>query len=57
MNHLIAAESYMDLMRSGAHWAFELTLEAITAAVAWVFGRAPLRRKIEQHDREHHGAH
>lgn len=36
--HDAGGESYNDLLRSGPHWLFELTLEALTAPVAFALG-------------------
>jgi hypothetical protein len=33
-----SSESYGDLLRSGPHWLFELTLEALSAPLAFAFG-------------------
>lgn len=42
---------YTMLLQDGAHWAFELTIEGITAAIGFVIGRYFLRR----HDSKVHG--
>ena len=36
--HLTTAESYNDLLYSSAHWLFELTVELITAPIAFALG-------------------
>ena len=36
--HLTTAESYNDLPYSSAHWLFELTVELITAPIAFALG-------------------
>ena len=33
-----ASETYGELFRSGPHWLFELTIEAVTAPLAFVLG-------------------
>ncbi len=34
-SHVLASESYGELLRSGPHWLFELTLELLTAPLAF----------------------
>jgi hypothetical protein len=43
-------ETYTDLLSSRAHWAFELTLEALTSLVLFPLGVLYQR----WHDRKHH---
>lgn len=50
MIRVLASETYLDLVTDWAHWAFELTVEAVTAAVAYGFGKRAVRR----HDEKHH---
>jgi hypothetical protein len=47
------AETYMQLLGNVPHWAFELTVEAVSAAVGAVFARIWVKR----HDRKHHPKH
>jgi hypothetical protein len=44
------SEAYTDLLGSRAHWAFELTLEALTSVVLFPLGVLYQR----WHDRRHH---
>ncbi|QIG43323.1 hypothetical protein G5V58_11610 [Nocardioides anomalus] len=48
---LAESESYTDLLRSGPHWLFELTLEAVTTplafAIGWVWQKGILRHVHE----------
>ena len=37
-NHVPASEGYADLLRSGPHWLFELTVEAVSTPLAIAFG-------------------
>lgn len=37
---VLATEGYVDLLRSGPHWLFELTLELVSAPVVFLVGRA-----------------
>ena len=37
-SHMQASESYADLLHSRAHWLFELTVELLTAPVAFAAG-------------------
>lgn len=43
-----SSESYVDLLRSGPHWLFELTLEVVSAPVVFLAGRA-WRNGVLQH--------
>jgi hypothetical protein len=47
---VILAETYLQLLGNFPHWAFELTVEAVSAAVGAVFARFWVKR----HDRKHH---
>lgn len=50
MSHLLADESYWDLMRSVPHWMMEFTVEIVTGIVF-----APVWRLImRKHDAKHH---
>ena len=49
--HMTAAESYNDLLYSPAHWLFELTVELITAPIAFALGwlwRSTLLRHLHR---------
>lgn len=43
-----AGETYLDLLRSGPHWLFEMTLEVLTTPLAFLVGRA-WRRGLLNH--------
>jgi hypothetical protein len=45
------AETYWQLVRDPAHWVFELTVEAVTAVFAFIYGAFWVKR----HDRKKHG--
>ena len=49
--HMTTAESYSDLLYSPAHWLFELTVELITAPIAFALGwlwRSTLLRHLHR---------
>ncbi len=48
---------YLALMGNAAHWLFEFTLEFITFLLAIPFGKWWGKKKIAQHDAEHHPEH
>lgn len=52
-------ESYADLLHSGPHWLFELTLEAVSAplafAVGWFWRNGLLRHLHRDLHAVHHG--
>ncbi len=51
----LIAETYVDLLKSPAHWMFEFTIEGITGLVGYLIGRKVWRRKIHDHDVTVHG--
>jgi hypothetical protein len=46
-------EEYTHLLQSAPHWAFELTVEAVTGFFAFLVGRWSIKR----HDEKHHQGH
>lgn len=47
---LTATESFFTLLRDPNHWLFELTVEAVTAAIMML----PIKKLIRKHDKQHH---
>jgi len=45
------AETYVELLQNWPHWAFELTVEAVT----FVLGTIPARIILKRHDAKKHG--
>jgi hypothetical protein len=46
----VIAETFLQLLGDWPHWAFEVTVEAVTGLVF-----APIiRRALRRHDRRHH---
>lgn len=41
-------ETYMELLKDPAHWAFELTLEVVTIAAAAAWGWVRVKRHIHK---------
>lgn len=47
----MTAETFLQLLTNWPHWAFELTVEAVSGLLLTPLWRTLLRR----HDRRHHG--
>lgn len=53
---MVFAETYFELLRNGPHWAFELTVEVVTAAFMALPLRRIVRTAVRRHDEKKHGA-
>ena len=45
---------FMELLADPAHWAFEITGEALSSLVAYPFIRLAVRAWVKAHDRKEH---
>jgi hypothetical protein len=54
---VIIAETYVQLLHNWPHWAFEMTVEAVTGIAGWVLARPFFRRWLKRHDRAEHATH
>jgi len=51
---MFASETFVDLLKSGPHWAFELTLMAVFDGVIGLLAWPAIKRAVRRHDAKKH---